>query len=74
MKSIIRFITTLCFESIELIEVNAVLDGNKKLNAIVVAFFDSATTDSVDNSNKEDNLVDVDSYATEGALLETTEE
>ena len=74
MKSTVRFITILCFESIELIEINAVLDENEKLNAIVVTFFDSATANLVDNSNKEGNLVNVDSYATKGALLGTAKE
>ena len=74
MKSIARFITALYFGSIELIEINATLDENKKLNTIAIAFFDSATTNLVDNSNKEDNLIDADSYATKEALSETTKE
>ena len=57
-----------------MIEINAILSENEKLNAIVVAFFDSAITNLVDNSNKEDNLVDVDSYATKETLLEITKE
>ena len=74
MKLTIKFITILYFESIKLIEINAILNENEKLNAIIVAFFDSATTNLVDNSNKEDNLVNVDSYAAKEALLETTKE
>ena len=74
MKSTIRSIIALYFESIELIEVNAALDRNEKLNAIAIAFFDSAATNSVDNSNKENNLINVDSYATKEALLKTTKE
>ena len=74
MKLIVRFINILYFESIELIEINAILNKNEKLDIIVIAFFDSAITNLVDNSNKEDNLVNVDSYVTKRTLLETIKE
>ena len=74
MKLIVRFIAILYFESIELIEINATLNKNEKLNIIVVAFFDSAAINLIDNSNKEDNLIDIDSYAAKEALLETMKE
>ena len=53
---------------------NATLNENEKLNIIIVAFFDSATINLIDNSNKEDNLINVDSYATKETLLEITKE
>ena len=74
MKLIARFIAILYFESIELIEINATLNKNEKLNIIIVAFFDSAAINLVDNSNKEDNLINVDNYATKETLLEIAKE
>ena len=74
MKLIVRFIIALYFESIELIEINAILNENEKFNAVVIAFFDSAIIDLIDNLNREDNLIDVDSYAAKRALLETAKE
>ena len=74
MKLIVRFITALYFELIELIKINATLNENEKLNTIVVAFLNSAAINLVDDLNKEDNLIDVDSYATKEILLETAEE
>ena len=74
MKSIARFIITSYFESIGLTGINATLDENEKLDAIAVAFFGSAATDSVDNPNKEGNSVNADSYAAKGASLGTAEE
>ena len=59
---------------IELIEINATLNKNKKLNAIAITFFDSAITNLIDNSNKEDNLINVDSCATKETLLKITKE
>ena len=70
MKLIIRSITALCFRSIELIEVNATLDKNGKLDIIVIAFFDSAITNLIDDSNKEENnLIDFNSNAIEVIIL-----
>ena len=53
---------------------NATFDENEKLNIIAIAFFDSAITNLIDNLNKEDNLINVDSYATKEILLKTIKE
>ena len=77
---IIRFIIILCIKlieikSIELIKVNAIFNENKKLNAIVIAFFNSSIINLIDNLNEEaNNLVNIDSYATKETILEITKE
>ena len=54
---------------------NAILNENEKLDTIIVAFFDSSTTNLVDNLNEEaNNLINIDSYATKETILETTKE
>ena len=67
-----------------MIEINAILDKNEKLDAIVVAF-SNKTINLIDNSNKEENnLINIDNYATKEInidinatkeiILETAEE
>ena len=46
-----------------------------KLDAIVIASFNSAMTNLVDNSNKEaNNLVNIDSNTAKAIILEITKE
>ena len=61
IRLIIRFIIIFYSKSIELIEINAILNKNEKLNIIVVAIFDNTIANLIDNSNKEENnLINVD--------------
>ena len=58
-----RFIIILYIKSIELIEINAILNKNEKLDAIIVAFC-NRIINLIDNSNKEEsNLIDIDNCA-----------
>ena len=73
MKLTIRFIIIFSFKSIELIEINAILNKNEKLDIIVIVFFDSAITNLIDNSNKEENnLINANSNVTKATILKIT--
>ena len=61
--STIRFIIILCIKSIKSIEINAALNENEKLDAIIIAFSNKAIN-LINNLNKEENnLINIDNYA-----------
>ena len=57
----------------ELIEINAILNKNEKLDTIIVAFFNNAIISLIDNLNKkENNLINFNNNVIKVTILEIT--